>query len=259
MKEYVNFDLTGKAAAVIGGTRGIGRALALGLAEAGADVAPVSRNEENSKEVADEIRAKGRKALSYSVDATDYDTLYKFKDRFLEEFGHIDILVNCQGVYISGDILNLTLEDWKKTISINEESVFMSMKIFGAEMVKQKSGKIINIASISSFQGIGGSPAYSASKGAVHMLTMVGAIEWAPYNIQVNAIAPGWFPTELSPVFTGANPRLANKIIGKIPMGRIGKVEELAGACVYLASDASNYVTGTTIPVDGGFLCYGVD
>lgn len=258
MKEFVNFDLTGKAAVVIGGTRGIGRALALGLAEAGADVAPVSRNEENSKSVADEIRAKGRKALSYSVDATDYETLYKFKDRFLEEFGHIDILVNCQGVYIPGDILNLSIENWRKTISINQESVFMSMKIFGAEMVKQKKGKIINIASIGSFEGICGSPAYCASKGALHMLTMVGAIEWAPFNIQVNAIAPGWFPTDLSPVFTGVNPTLANKIVSRIPMGRIGKVEELAGACVYLASEASNYVTGATIAVDGGFICYGV-
>lgn len=258
MKEYVNFDLTGKVAVVVGGTRGIGRALSLGLAQAGADVAPVSRKEENSIKVAEEVRALGRKALSFGVDATDYDTMKKLRDEVVKQFGRVDILVNCQGIEQRGDILGLSLENWRKVIGVNLESVFMSMKIFGEVMVKQQKGKVINIASISSFEGIGGSPAYTSSKGAILQLTKVGAIEWAPYNIQVNSITPGWYPTELSPVFDGSSPELANLIISKIPAARPGKVEELAGACVYLASEASNYVTGATIVVDGGFLALGI-
>ncbi len=258
MKEYVNFDLSGKVAVVVGGTRGIGRALALGLAQCGADVAPVSRNEANSIKVAEEIRALGRRAVSFGVDATDYDRMTELRDLLLKEFGHIDILVNSQGIEIRGDILELSLENWRKLIGVNQESVFMSMKIFGGVMVKQRRGKVINIASISSFEGIGGSPAYTSSKGAILQLTKVGAIEWAPYNIQVNSLTPGWYSTELSPVFDGSSPDLANLIISKIPAGRPGKVEELAGACVYLASEASNYVTGATIVVDGGFLALGI-
>jgi len=259
MKEYVNFDLTGKVAVVIGGTRGIGRALALGLAESGADVCPISRNEENSKKIADEIRAKGRKALSYGVDATDYNNMCKFRDILLNEFGHVDILVNSQGMDVRGGILELSVEGWRKVISVNQESVFVCMKIFGEPMVKQRKGKIINVTSSGSFLAIGGSPAYCASKGAVNMLTMVAALEWAPYNVQVNAIAPGWFHTDLTTMFDeGANSEIGNNIIERIPMGRTGKTGELAGACVYLASEASNYVTGSTIAVDGGWLCHGI-
>jgi gluconate 5-dehydrogenase/2-deoxy-D-gluconate 3-dehydrogenase len=252
-KLFANFDLTGKVAVVLGGTRGIGRGIALGLAQAGADVISSSRNEKNCKQVAEEIEAIGRKTLVFPTDASNYDSIKALRDKAIAEFGKVDILVNSQGTEVRGDTLNCTLEDWRKLLTINLETVFMAMKIFGEKMVENKSGKVINIASMSSFLGIAGSPAYTASKGGVNQLTKATALEWAKENVQVNAIAPGWFRTELTDqIFS--EPESAKKIVDKIPYGRPGTVDELAGAAIFLASQASDYVTGITIPVDGGFL-----
>lgn len=252
-KTFANFNLSGKVAVVIGGTRGIGRGIALGLAQAGADVVPTSRKEKNCKIVMEEIKSLGKKSLLFPLDVTNYAQLKALRDKVIEEFGHVDILVNSQGTEARGDTLECSLEDWQNIMAVNLESVFMATKIFGEKMVERGSGKVINIASLSSFLGIAGSPAYTATKGGVNQLTKSTALEWATKNVQVNAIAPGWFRTELTDqIFS--EPDSAKKIIDRIPYGRPGTVDELAGAAIFLASHASKYVTGITIPVDGGYL-----
>lgn len=256
MEKYASFDLTGKVGVVIGGTTGIGRAIAIGLAQAGADIIPVSRRLDKSEEVAEIIRGLGRKSFAMSVDATDLEQLKKLRDKVMEEFGHVDILVNSQGTETRGDTINVSLEEWDRVLKVNLDSVFYASKIFGEIMVKQKSGKVINIASMASFIGIAGSPAYCASKGGINQLTKTMALEWAKENVQVNAIAPGWFETDItSQIFS--EPKMKKYIEDHIPYGRIGETKELAGAAIFLASKASDYVTGVTLPVDGGFLVYG--
>ncbi|MDR3225210.1 MAG: glucose 1-dehydrogenase [Clostridiales Family XIII bacterium] len=252
-----SFDLTGKVAVVIGGTRGIGRGIALTLADHGADVIPASRNPENAKKTVAEIEALGRKSLAISIDSTKEDDLNRLRDEVLERFGHIDILVNSQGVEIRGYIKDYSLEDWRKVMSVNVDSVFLATKIFGNAMIAQgNGGKIINVASMASFLGLVEAPAYTASKGAVLQFTKASALEFAPYNIQVNGIAPGWFVTELTQPVQD-NKALYEMIKGKIPAGEWGNVEDLGACAVYLASNAADYVTGATIPVDGGFLYNG--
>jgi len=257
MKKYASFDLTGKVAVIFGGTRGIGRAIALGLAQYGAKIAPISRTLKNSEKVAKEASSWGVEAVSAAIDVTDYERVKSFRDELLEKFGHIDILVNSQGAERRGTTIELSLENWREVLKVQLESVFMTCKIFGEVMVKQKSGKVINIASMGSFRGIAGSPVYCACKGGVNQLTKVCALEWAKDNVQVNAIAPGWFRTKLTePVFS--NIETANAIISKIPVGKPGNCEELAGAAIFLASQASDYTTGTTMIVDGGFMALGI-
>jgi len=251
-----SFDLTGKVAVVIGGTRGIGRGIALTLADHGADVIPASRNIENAKKVVAEIEALGRKSMVVSIDSSSEDQLNDLKQQVLDKFGRIDILVNSQGVERRGYIKDYTLEDWRAVLSVNCDSVFLATKIFGNQMIKQGGGKIINIASMASFLGLAEAPAYTASKGAVLQFTKASALEFAPYNIQVNGIAPGWFKTELTQPVQD-NKELYEMIRKKIPAGEWGDVEELGACAVFLASNASDYVTGATIPVDGGFLYNG--
>lgn len=251
-----SFDLTGKVAIVIGGTRGIGRGISLTLADHGANVIPASRNIENAKNVVAEIEALGRKSMLVTLDSSSEDQLMKLKDEVLKEFGRIDILVNSQGVERRGYIKDYSLEDWRTVLSVNLDSVFLATKVFGNQMIIQKSGKIINIASMASFLGLVEAPAYTASKGAVLQFTKAAALEFAPYNIQVNGIAPGWFKTELTQPVQD-NKELFEMIKNKIPSGDWGDVEELGACAVFLAADASNYVTGVTIPVDGGFLYNG--
>jgi len=251
-----SFDLTGKVAIVIGGTRGIGRGIALTLADHGADVIPASRNIENAKKVVAEIEELGRKSMVVSIDSSSEDQLNKLKQDVLKEFGRIDILVNSQGVERRGFIKDFTLEDWRTVLSVNCDSVFLSTKVFGNQMIVQGGGKIINIASMASFLGLIEAPAYTASKGAVLQFTKAAALEFAQYNIQVNGIAPGWFKTELTQPVQD-NKELFEMIKNKIPAGDWGDVEELGACAVFLASNASDYVTGVTIPVDGGFLYNG--
>lgn len=252
----ISFDLTGKVAVVLGGTRGIGRGIALTLADHGATVIPASRNKENAKKVVEEIKSIGRETLLTAVDSTKAEELERLRDEVLGAFGKIDILVNSQGVEARGYIKDYSYDDWRKVMSVNADSVFLATKIFGNEMIKKNCGKIINVASMASFLGLMEAPAYTASKGAVMQFTKASALEFAPYNIQVNGIAPGWFKTELTQPVQD-NKELFESIKKKIPLGDWGDVEELGACAVYLASDAGNYVTGVTIPVDGGFLYNG--
>jgi 2-deoxy-D-gluconate 3-dehydrogenase len=252
MKMPALFDLTGRVAVVTGGNGGIGRGIALGLAEAGAAVAIFGRNDEKNKRVLSELQPTGVPSMAVKVDVTDRARLEPALGRVQSELGDISILVNNAGnVSLSGGILNEKPEDWDNVIETQLNAVFLLSKLAAKSMLAQKSGKIINIGSMYSFFGSGLIPSYSAAKGAIIQLTRSMAIELAPHNIQVNAIAPGWIETEMTaPVKTMP---LNDEILARTPAGRWGRAEEIAGTAVYLASQASDFVTGTTIRVDGGY------
>ena len=246
------FDLTGRVAVVTGGNGGIGRAIALGLAEAGAAVALFGRNQEKNRRVLSELEAIGVPSVAMRVDVTDRAGLEPALNTVESELGAIDILVNNAGnVSLSGGVLQEKPEDWDHVIETQLSAVFLLSKLAARSMLRHKSGKIINVGSMYSFFGSGLIPSYSAAKGAVVQLTKSMAIELAPHNIQVNAIAPGWVETDMTaPVRTMP---LNDEILARTPAGRWGQPEELAGTAVYLASRASDFVTGATIRVDGGY------
>jgi 2-deoxy-D-gluconate 3-dehydrogenase len=246
------FDLTGQVAVVTGGNRGIGRGIALGLAEAGAAVAVFGRNAEKSQQVLAELRAIGVPSMAVKVDMTDRAALDPALNRVESELGSVSILVNNAGnVSLSGGVLHERPEDWDCVIETQLNSVFLLSKLAARSMIAHKRGKIINIGSMYSYFGSGLIPSYSAAKGAIIQLTKSMAIELAPYNIQVNAIAPGWIETDMTaPV---RSMPLNDEILARTPAGRWGQPEEIAGTAVYLASRASDFVTGDTIRVDGGY------
>ncbi len=246
------FDLAGRVAVVTGGNGGIGRGIALALAEAGASVAVLGRNEEKNRRVLSELKAIGRASLAVKVDVTHRAELEPAFQKVESELGGVSILVNNAGnVSLSGGVLNEKPEDWDSVIETQLNAVFLLSKLAAKAMVTRKSGKIINIGSMYSYFGSGLIPSYSAAKGAIVQLTKSMAIELAPHNIQVNAIAPGWIETEMTaPVKTMP---LNDEILARTPAGRWGQAEEVAGTAVYLASRASDFVTGTTIRVDGGY------
>jgi 2-deoxy-D-gluconate 3-dehydrogenase len=246
------FDLTGRVAVVTGGNGGIGRGIALGLAQAGAAVAVLGRNQEKNQRVLSELKEIGVPSIAVKVDLTDRPTLEPALTKVVNELGGIDILVNNAGnVSLSGGILNEKPEDWDNVIATQLNAVFLLSKLAIPSMIGRKGGKIINIGSMYSFFGSGLIPSYSAAKGAIVQLTKSMAIELAPHNIQVNAIAPGWIETDMTaPVHSMP---LYDEIILRTPAGRFGEPEEIAGTAVYLASRASDFVTGDTIRVDGGF------
>ena len=252
MKTPALFDLTGQVAVVTGGNRGIGRGIALGLAEAGAAVAVFGRNEEKNQQVLSELKAIGVPAIAVKVDMTNRAGLEPALNTVESELGSLSILVNNAGnVSLSGGVLNERPEDWDCVIETQLNSVFLLSKLAARSMAGRKRGKIINIGSMYSYFGSGLIPSYSAAKGAVIQLTKSMAIELAPHNIQVNAIAPGWIETDMTaPVHTMP---LNDEILARTPAGRWGQPEEIAGTAVYLASRASDFVTGTTIRVDGGY------
>lgn len=252
MNTPVLFDLTGRVAVVTGGNGGIGRGIALGLAEAGASVAVFGRNEDKNQRVLSELKAIGRASLVVKVDVTHRAGLEPAFQKVESELGGVNILVNNAGnVSLSGGVLNEKPEDWDGVIETQLNAVFLLSKLAAKSMVSRKSGKIINIGSMYSYFGSGLIPSYSAAKGAIVQLTKSMAIELAPHNIQVNAIAPGWIETEMTaPVKTMP---LNDEILARTPAGRWGQPEEVAGTAVYLASRASDFVTGTTIRVDGGY------
>jgi 2-deoxy-D-gluconate 3-dehydrogenase len=254
--DFKKFDLTGRTAVVFGGGGGLGEAMCLGLAEAGADVIPTSRSEERISKTAQKIEALGRKSLIFPTDACQEQQVQQFVAEVVNKFGKIDILINAVGVSLKKPLIELSMEEWEAVIKSNLTSMFLSCKYCGQVMVENRYGKIINIASLGSYVGFGRSSAYCASKGGVNQLTKVLALELADYNINVNAIAPGFFKTELSALSFG-NKEVYARITGKIAMNRVGLPEDLAGTAVYLASSASDYVTGETIVVDGGFLAFG--
>lgn len=252
VKTSAPFDLTGQVAIVTGGNGGIGRGIALGLAEAGAAVAVFGRNEEKNRHVLSELKAIGVPCLALKVDVTQRPALEPALNAVGSELGSVSILVNNAGnVLLSGGVMNERPEDWDCVIETQLNSVFLLSKLAARSMATHKRGKIINIGSMYSYFGSGLIPSYSAAKGAIIQLTKSMAIELAPHNIQVNAIAPGWIETDMTaPVRTMP---LNDEILARTPAGRWGQPEELAGTAVYLASRASDFVTGTTIRVDGGY------
>ena len=246
------FDLSGRVAVVTGGNGGIGRGIALGLAEAGAAVAVLGRNEEKNQRVLAELKAIGLPSLAVKVDLTQRAALEPALNEVENELGPIDILVNNAGnVSVSGGVMNEKPEDWDNVIETHLNATFLLSKVAARSMLSQKRGKIINIGSMYSYFGSGLVPSYSAAKGAIVQLTKSMAIELAPHNIQVNAIAPGWIETDMTaPVHTMP---LNDEVLARTPAGRWGQPEEIAGTAVYLASRASDFVTGATIRVDGGY------
>ena len=251
------FDLSGRSALVIGGTSGIGRTLALGLADAGADVVSTGRRAALVDEVAKEIESRGRRSLRVAADVSDVQALEQLRDRCLDAFGKIDILVCAAGITRRVPTLEMTDADWSAIIDTNLTGTLRSCQVFGREMVKRRSGRVITIASLTSFLGMFEVAAYAASKSGVAGLTRSLAVEWAAHGVTVNAILPGVFKTELNRALL-ESPR-GQEFLMRTPMRRFGRLDELVGAAVYLASDAASFVTGHLLAVDGGFLASGVN
>jgi|SRR5215510_8199084 len=255
---HAQLDLTGKTAVVIGGTSGIGRAIAHGLAEAGADVVATSRRAEQVEAAAKEIEEHGRQTLRLTSDVGDRTSLERLRDQTVKVFGKADILVNCAGQTRRAPTIDFAEADWNNILDTNLTGTLRACQIFGRHMIERGYGRIINIASISTFVALFEVAAYSASKAAVASLTKSLAIEWASYGVCVNAIAPGVFRTALNEKLLDETER-GREFLLRTPMKRFGKVEELAGAAVFLASDAASFVTGEILVVDGGFLASGVN
>ena len=247
------FNLKGNVAIITGGNGGIGRSIAIGLAEAGASVAIFGRNEEKNNSTLAELKEIGVPAIALRVDITNRNELAPSLNKVEQELGDVSILVNNAGIAVlSGGILNETEEEWDSVIDTQLNAVFLLSKLIAKSMVNNKKGKIINIGSMYSYFGSGIIPSYSTAKGAIIQLTKSMAVELAPYNVQVNAIAPGWFETDMTAVVK-TMPVMNDEIIMRTPAGRWGHPDELVGTAVFLASKASNFVTGETIRVDGGY------
>jgi NAD(P)-dependent dehydrogenase (short-subunit alcohol dehydrogenase family) len=255
---YKKLELNDRCAVVIGGTSGIGRAIAHGLAEAGADVVSSSRRPEQVEAAAAEIEGMGRRSLRITSDVDDRESMKDLLEACVGEFGKVDILVNSAGRTKRVPALEFEEEDWDAIIDTNLTGTLRSCQIFGRHMIERGYGRIINIASLSSFVSLFEVAAYSASKAAVASLTKSLAVEWAKNGVNVNAIAPGVFKTALNQKLLDETPR-GQEFLMRTPMGRFGQVEELAGAAVFLASEAASFVTGEVLVVDGGFLASGVN
>ena len=255
---YAPLDLTGKSAVVIGGTSGIGLAIACGLAEAGADVVPTSRRPEQVDAAAQEIEKRGRRTLRLTSDVGDRDSLERLLSAAIEAFGKVDIMVNSAGVTKRSATLEMPESDWDRILDTNLNGTMRACQVFGRHMVERRYGRIVNIASLASFFGAFEVAAYCASKSGVAGLTRTLGIEWARHGVCVNGIAPGVFITPMNQKLLEGTAR-GQEYLWRTPMKRFGKTEELAGAAIFLASDAASFVTGQLLVVDGGMLASGVN
>jgi NAD(P)-dependent dehydrogenase (short-subunit alcohol dehydrogenase family) len=255
---YQGFDLTGRAAIVLGGTSGIGRALVDGLMEAGADVVASSRRQAEVDATALAIESQGKGTLRIATDVTDRASLEALREAAVEAFGKIDILINCAGRTQRRPTLEVDDAEWQGILDTNLSGTFRACQVFGAHMLERGYGRIVNIASLASFVGLYEVAAYAASKAGVAALTKALAVEWGSRGVLVNAIAPGVFRTSLNQELLDGTER-GHEFKLRTPLARFGRVEELAGAAVFLASEAASFVNGEVLVVDGGFLASGVN
>jgi len=251
-------DLTGRVAVVIGGTSGIGRAISLGFAEAGADVIPTGRRDDKVNEVCTEIEGLGRKTIRKSVDILNRPSIDSFRDEVLAKFGRVDILLNAAGKTFRKPTKDVSELEWDDLMNTNLTGMLRTCQAFHEALVASGHGRVINIASLSSFVALYEVAAYAASKAAVLSFTKSLAVEWAREGVNVNAIAPGVFRTDLNAKLLDGTAR-GKEFLLRTPMQRFGQTSELVGAALLLASDAASYITGQCIAVDGGFLSSGVN
>jgi NAD(P)-dependent dehydrogenase (short-subunit alcohol dehydrogenase family) len=255
---FPGLDLANRTAVVIGATSGIGKAIALGLADAGADVVPTGRREKLAQDVAGEIRGRGRRSLAISADVSDSESMQRLADATIEEFGKVDILVNAAGRTVRRPTLEVPDEEWNGIMDTNLTGMLRACRVFGRHMIERGYGRIVNIGSLTSVVALHEVAAYGASKAGVAALTKSLAVEWAPHGVCVNAILPGVFRTALNEGLLDGTDR-GRELLMRTPMRRFGQPDEVAGAAVFLASEAAGFVTGHLLAVDGGFLASGVN